>query len=188
MGQHSAPRATTHRQVMPVVLAAALALGLVGLAVSSVTSAAWVDTTRNDGNSWAAGTVSLTDNDSGVAMFSATGLVPGETVQNSIVVTNAGTADLNVRLYGANLSDLNTLAQYLNVKVGTSAGAGDIFTGTLASFASTHTSYANGTAVVALAPAGTNTYHFWVELNAATPDTHQGASASIDFVWEGQTP
>lgn len=188
MGKHAPPRAAAQRQIVPVALAGAVAIGLVAFMISGVTSAAWVDTTRNDGNSWDTGAVSLVDDDSGVALFSATGLYPGAIVENSIVVTNDGTVDLNVRLYGANLSDLDTLAQYLNLKVGTTAGAGDIFDGTLASFASTHTSFATGTAAVALSPTDTHTYHFWVELDAATPDTHQSASASIDFVWEGQTP
>jgi hypothetical protein len=158
--------------------------------ISSVTSATWTDTTRNDGNAWATATVSLTDDAQGVALFSTEGMVPGSEVDNSITVTNAGSAALDVRLYGKDLvnSDgANPLASHLNLKVGTTAGGGDVFDGTLASFAATHADYANGTAVIGLAAAGTQTYHFWVELDSATPQSYAGDSAGIAFVWEGQT-
>lgn len=182
--------AGTRRNLAIVAGAGLTALAMVFFMISSVTSAAWTDTTRNDGNSWATGTVSLTDNDAGVAMFSVTGMVPGQIKQNSIVVTNASTIPLDVRLYGQNLVNTDLLAQYLNLKIGTTAGAGDIFTGTLLGFVDPitgHTSFATGTPVIDMAASGTQTYHFWVELDAATPTEFQTKTAGIDFVWEGKT-
>jgi hypothetical protein len=182
------PAGDTRRRSFAIVGAAALtALGLVTFMISSVTSAAWVDTTENTGNSWATGTVSLTDNDAGVAMFAVTDMVPGQVVENSITVTNDSSVPLDVRLYGENLVNDDLLAQHLNLKIGTTAGAGDIYDGTLLGFSGTHAAFSTGTAVIDLAAAGTQTYHFWVELDSATPTEFQGTSAGIDFVWEGQT-
>lgn len=183
---HLAP--PSHRRGLAVIMLAALiALALVFFMVSSVTSAAWTDTTENAGNSWATGTVSLTDDDGGVAMFSATGMVPGQTVTNDIVVTNGSTVPLDVRLHGANLVNTDLLAQYVNVSIGTTSGASDVYSGTLAAFATAHTEYSNGTPVIAMAAAGTQTYYFSVTLDSATPDAFQNKTAGIEFVWTGQT-
>lgn len=176
------------RRTLAIVAAAAVtALAMVFFMVSSVTGAAWTDTTRNDGNSWATGSVSLTDDDLAVAMFSVTGMVPGQTVTNDITVTNASTVPLDVRLYGANLVNIDLLAPYLNLKVGTTLGGGEVFTGTLAAFATAHTTFGTGTAVIDMAAAGTQTYYFSVQLDTATPTEFQTKTAGIGFVWEGQT-
>lgn len=190
----SAPAHTNRRRTLFLVGSASLtALALVVFMVASVTRAAWTDTTDNAGNSWATGTVELTDDDSDSAMFTASDMLPGDEVTHSITVTNAGSVPLDVKLYGANLADADSLAQHLNLKIGTTAGGHDVYdagdgtTGTLNGFASAHTDYASGTAAITLAAGGTQTYHFTVTLDADTSDTFQGATAGIDFVWEGHT-
>ena len=178
---------TRRRNVAIAAVAAVTALALVFFMISSVTGAAWTDTTRNDGNSWATGEVSLTDDDDGVAMFSVTGMVPGDEVDNSITVTNESSVPLDVRLYGETLADTDELAQHLNLKVGTTEGGAEVYTGTLAGFAAAHTDFASGTTDIDMAADGSQTYYFWVQLDPATPSSFQSASAGIDFVWEGQT-
>lgn len=178
---------TSRRNVTIVAFAAVTALALVVFMISSVTRAAWTDTTRNDGDSWATGTVSLTDDDNGVAMFTTTNMVPGTVVTNSITVTNEGTVPLNVRLYGENVDNDDDLAQHLNLSVGTTANGTEVFSGTLAGF-SARTDWASGGSSISLAASATQTYHFRVELASNTPQSFQGgATAGIDFVWEGQT-
>lgn len=188
---HLDPADSRRRNLAIVAVAALTALALVFFMISSVTSAAWTDTTRNDDNSWATGTVSLTDDDLGAAMFTVTDMVPGDEVDNSITVTNGSSVPLDVRLYGENLTatvfELENLAEYLNVTIGTTEGGDEVYTGTLAGFAATHAAFGSGTAVINMAAAGTQTYYVWVQLDPATPDSFQGASAGIDFVWEGQT-
>lgn len=65
-------------------------LALVSGVVLQVSSAAFTSTTENAGNSWDAGTVTLTDNDSDTALFSVTGLAPEDTGNNCIEVTYSG--------------------------------------------------------------------------------------------------
>jgi predicted ribosomally synthesized peptide with SipW-like signal peptide len=167
------------------VLLAAL---LVGLLVLSGTRAAFTDTTRNDGNSWDTGLITLND-DAQAAMFSATGMVPGDVVTNSIEVTNDSTvASVDVRLYSENLADSDGLAEHLNLKVGTTSGGSDIYDGDVAGFAAAHTTFGNGADNWdGVAPEATRDYHFEVELDPSTPDAFQGASAEVDFVWEAHS-
>jgi hypothetical protein len=167
--------------------------------------AAFSGTTSNPANSWTAGTVKLTDAANGSALLSATGLKPGSTGTAYIELTYGGSLAAATKLYVAG-GDLTTttpsnLAQYLTLKVdegvGSAANCSDFVatvndynpTGstaqTLATFASSATSFANG--VGAWAPAGngaTKNYRFtWTvqDNNAA-----QGLNATVTFTWEAQ--
>ena len=152
--------------------------------------------TNNTSNSWAAGTVTISDDDLGSVTFSVTNMKPGvaNAVENCIVVTYDGSlVPADVSLYGTSGGGLG---DYLDttIEVGSGGAFGDctgfstsstIFSGTLTTFGTTHTDFASG--LVAWSPSATSeslTYRFYVELqddNAA-----QGTSASADFTWEAQ--
>ncbi len=181
-----------------VKLAAPLvALLLVSALVITMSLAAFSDTTDNAGNNWAAGTVIITDDDGGAAMFNATGMKPNDVVTNCIVVTYSGTlTPADVSLYGSvGGTGLDT---YLTVDLDIGSGGvfgdctgfvkdagGDIYTGTLAGFAAAYTDFATG--LQSWSPAATpesKTYRFSLTLqdnNAA-----QGLNASATFTWEAQ--
>ena len=175
------------------VLAATVLLTAAFIVTASL--AAFSDTTDNSGNTWSAGTVILTDDDLGVAMFTVTNMSPG-TVTDCIVVTYSGSVlPADVNLYG--ISGGTGLDDFLDVTV--EEGTGGIFgdctgfsptstifgPGTLTSFAATHTNFTNG--VGAWLPAAnpeSRTYRFTVTLvdnNAA-----QGLNATATFTWEAQ--
>lgn len=176
----------------------ALSLLVVSALVVRLSAAAFVATTDNANNSWQTGEVTLTDDDSGSAMFSATGLVPGQTVENCIVVTYGGSVDAGVRLYGADLTQTNALADDLDLTVDAGSGGGfgdctgftssaNLVTSTaLSTFAATYTNFTNG--LDTWAPTGgsnaTRTYRFRVTLNASS--TAEAATAGYRFVWEAQ--
>jgi len=173
----------------------AVALALVSLVVMVGSRAAFSDTTSNAANSWSAGTVTITDDDSGSAMFNASAMKPGDTVTECIVVTYSGSlVPADVSLYGS--TGGSGLDAYLDmtVDIGTGGVFGDCtgfslsstpFSGTLASFSATHTNFASG--VLAWSPAATpqsRTYRFTLTLqddNAA-----QGLNATATFTWEAQ--
>jgi predicted ribosomally synthesized peptide with SipW-like signal peptide len=69
----------------------------------------------NSGNSFAAGTVLLSDNDSGNAMMSLVSAKPFDSVSACLVVTYTGTLSGTVRLYGSTTG--TGLAQYLNLTI-----------------------------------------------------------------------
>jgi hypothetical protein len=165
----------------------------------TASSAAFFDTTVNTGNTWSAGTVILTDDDAGSAMFTVTNMSPLATVTECIVVTYSGTMlPSDVNLYG--VSGGTGLDAYLDVTVeeGTGGEFGDcnafggfsptstIFaTNTLNNFATNHTNFTNG--VGAWLPAAnpeSRTYRFTVTLQ--DNNLAQGLNATATFTWEAQ--
>ena len=95
-------------------LLTAIAIGLLGIAAGVATQAAFFGTTSNAGNIYGAGTVYITDNDSGTAMLSLSSSTPGASDTGCIDVTYQGSLSSTVRLYG---TISGTLAQYLTLTV-----------------------------------------------------------------------
>lgn len=184
---------------LAVVIAAAL---LVSHVVVRETRAAFSGTTANSSNSFASGTVSLSDDDSGSAMFSVSGMTPGDTVYGCITVTYTGSVDAAVKLYGS--ASTTTLAPYLDltIKEGSMSGgsncqtnfvAGDTIysPGTVSSFLSSHTGWADGLPADSggWTPAGgsnaAKTFQFTVTLQ----DDNNAQNKSVTglaFTWEAQ--
>lgn len=76
------------------------AIGAVVMLAAYGTFAAWTATTTNSGNSIESGTIGITDDDAGQAMFDVADLEPGDTLERCIQVTNTGsTAFDSVKLY-----------------------------------------------------------------------------------------
>lgn len=166
--------------------------------------AAFSSTTVNPSNTFGSGSVVLSDDDSGTAMFTPTLLKPADTGTKCIVVTSTGTLASAVELYATSYSTTNGLSTYLDMVIdegtgGTFASSGptsctgftlgtNIFTGTLASFGTTKTSFATGVGTWAPAGSGspTKTYRIKYTLNAATPNTAQSGTAALGFTWEAQ--
>ena len=158
--------------------------------------AAFSDTTDNSGNTWSAGTVVLTDDDSGSAMFIVSDMAPLATVTECIVVTYSGSlVPATVNLYGVAAGGLDA---YLDLTIEEGSGGvfdncsgfspigGPIFgPGTLTSFAATHTNFGNGAGVWdPAANPESRTYRFTVTLQ--DNDGAQGLNATATFTWEAQ--
>ena len=100
------------RKVLGTVLVTGLLASLAGFATWSAFSA----TSTNPTNQFAAGTVAISDNDAGSAMFNLSGMDPTDPAeQRCIVLTYTGSLASTVRLYGT--TGGSGLADYLNVKV-----------------------------------------------------------------------
>ncbi|PYF97782.1 hypothetical protein SAMN05216184_11447 [Georgenia satyanarayanai] len=185
----------------------------VGLVVSAVliwqaSYAAFIDTTENAGNSWTAGSVTITDNDEGAAMFTAANLVPGSDESQEITVTYEGTANAKVKVYGAGFQVLaptadgqslepvsttgTTLADNIEITIEGSEGgtfvagsSGELFTGTLAEFA---TSHAKANTPMHYDVAGESnrqgTFRFTYRVKDDAPSSVQGQQVRLDFVAE----
>src|SRR4051794_36335387 len=81
------------------VLVSLVVIGLVGTVAGLGAYSAFTSTTTNSGNSFASGTVTLSDNDSGGAMYSVSNRKPGDSVTQCIRVDYTGTLDADVKLY-----------------------------------------------------------------------------------------
>jgi hypothetical protein len=91
-------------------------VGVIAAVAGLATWSAYSSTTSNASNQFQTGSVTLTDNDSGTAMFNMTGARPGDTVSKCITVSYSGTLTSNVVLYGAATGG-NGLDAYLDLKV-----------------------------------------------------------------------
>ena len=111
---------------------AAGVVALVGAAAGWQTFAAFSSTTSNSGNSFSAGTVFVSDNDNGCAMYQAPApggapcntvtldadnKGPGDTVTGCYQVTYTGTLPADMKMYWSPAASGDTLSPYLNLKV-----------------------------------------------------------------------
>lgn len=177
--------------------------GLAGLGVFG----AFTSTTSNSNNSFAAGSVTIGDNDANSALYSVTNAKPGSTTSGCIKVTYTGTLASDVHIYTT--STIGTLGPYVDLTItpGTQTGSpafpsctgfvadsgGALYTGTLANFATTKNSYANGavdfpgTSATSWAVNDAVVYQFTATLQAGAPDTAQGLNTgSHAFTWEAR--
>lgn len=181
------------------VLAVATATSLlvaaaVSISIMQYSRSAFSSTTANSANSWATGSVVLSDDDTGTAMFSASNLTAGQSVVKCIAVTYSGTltSGVNVKLYG---TASGALAPYLNLTVeqGTGGGFGScsgfsgssIYSGTVSGFATAYTNFGNG--LSAFSPSAnpeTHVYRFTVTVQ--NDNNAQSKSATADYTWEAQ--
>lgn len=175
-----------------------LIVGVIGSIAGIGTFSAFSDTTSNDNNSFAAGTVYITDDDAGAALYSVTNQAPLDSVTNCINVTYLGTLDADVHFY-ASLSG-GALEPYVDVLVEEGTGAtafgdctgftpaGTVYTGTLAGMP---TSWASGPATGGTwAQNDTHSYRFTVTLQD-DPAANGGSGGSLStglhsFIWEAQ--
>lgn len=187
------------------VLLTALCVGALGSLAAMGVFGAFSSTTTNAGNTITAGTVAIADNDAGAAMYSIANAKPGESVSKCIKVTYTGSLDADVRIYTT--STIGALGQYVELTItpgtqtspsfpsctGFSADSGGaLYTGTLANFASTKNSYANG--VVDYPGSGTKwaasesvVYQVTATLQSSAPESAQGATTgSHTFTWEAR--
>ena len=192
------------RRLAAVAIAAVIAAGACMAAY-----AAYATYVSNTGNSFAAGSVALSDNDSGTAMFtSLTAARANDSETSCIRVRSDGSLSSTVTLYGA---VSGALAPYLTLTVtrGTDPapvfdncttfvadatnyvgqGAGVIYNGALSSFP---TSFASGITDPAVG-GGTETWtqnevHIYrFVINAGTNTAAQGLSATAAFTWEARS-
>jgi hypothetical protein len=190
--------------VSAVVVAATLAIGAVP------TWSAFSSTTANPGNTFSAGTVILSDNDSGGAMLSLGNLAPGGPIGSSCIeVAYDGSLDAQVRLYGATTG--TGLDPWLNLTVThgvlaggafpscaqftadaadyTGLGAGVVYTGTLQDLADNHATALDDPQPAARETWTTGEHHAYkitVGLDAAAPSSAAGLTATQAFTWEAR--
>ncbi|NII40741.1 hypothetical protein E9228_001377 [Curtobacterium flaccumfaciens] len=179
---------------IPVALVAS------GVVVSTASYSAFSAETVNPTSNWTAGSVALTDDDNGSALFTATGLKPGSADAKCIAVTSTGSLASTVKLYGTNPVTTKDLASNISITIeqGTGGGFGSCsgftaagapaYTGTLAGFGSAATGFSTG--VGSWAPTGTasdtKVYKVSYSVPTSAPSTVMGGTASLGLTWEAQ--
>lgn len=193
------PKFTRRSSRLATAIALPAAVVAAGLIVSTSSYAAFSSTTSNEGSSWTAGSVQLTDDDAGRALFSVPNAKPGDSGTNCIAVTSTGSLASDVRLYAADARTTAGLSDQLvlTVEQGTGGGYGTcagfaaqstVFDGRLSGFTGAHSSFATGAAT--WSPTGTasetRTFRITWKLADDAPNSAQGGTATTSFVWEAQ--
>ncbi len=176
------------------LLASTAVLGVLAAAMSAVVFSAFSATTENAGNSFATGSITLTDNDSGSALFNVSGADANDTYTRCIKVTYASTGSVNasVKLYGT--TGGTGLDAYLDVAItrGTGdaadcsdfAGATSIYSGTLQAFPD---NYAGGTNDTDASWSNGETATYRVAVTVQDNNAAQGLTATQTFTWEARS-
>ncbi len=189
------------------LLLTVMLVSVVGSVAAFGTFSAFSSSTENPGNNFDAGTVFISDNDAGSALYNVVNRKPGDFIEKCIKVTYSGSLASDVKLYlpdaiNAQVGDYTNLT--ITSGTGTAAACTDfaadatnsnVFNGTLEGFSTAHSSYANGLADFPLAKTkwDTNdavTYKYRVELqdnNAANAGNAPGyQSGTHKYVWEAR--
>jgi len=185
-----------------VMLTVAL-LVLAALVIGLGTWAAFSSTTTNPGNNFASGTVVISDNDGGSAMFNLSNLKPNDSADRCIQVTYTGTLPSSVRLYGTVAG--SGLDDYLDVTVTRGVipsgafpdcssftpdstdyngdGPGVIFSDVLGNYPAT---YAAGIVDPSASWGNGDVHAYQFEVTQEDNNSAQGLTATSDFTWEAR--
>ena len=181
-------------------------VALAAAAVSVAVYAAFSSTTSNPGNSFAAGSVTLTGNNTASAFYNVTGAKPGDSsTAKCMKVTYTGSLPSTVKLYRSAFTGGTGLDQYVNVTItkgpGGSAtdcsdfpstGTSAVYSGTLqalgTSFADPNAlSLTNQTGAAAWASGDAVNYKVQATLPSGVSSAAQGLTTGThSFTWEAQ--
>jgi hypothetical protein len=201
------PRAPRRRR--PRLLATAVAiLAVLALLATKPTWSAFSNTTANSANTAAAGTVTLTDNDAGAAIFTLTNLVPGDSDSGCLQVTYTGTLPALVRAHHTTTGSTLAAALDLTITRGTIAsgsfddctgftadpvnyaglGTGIIYAGTLAGLGSDWTGglVDPKTATVPEAWTTNEVHAYKLKLTVRDDNSAQNSTIATSFTFEAQ--
>jgi hypothetical protein len=200
------PRTTRRSRRIAVAAAGPLAVLLAGGLVWQASDAAFTSSTRNAGNAWSSGQVTLTDDDLGAAAFTVERLTPGDTGEKCIVVTSNSDVSGEVRAYTQNLVVDSSLEDHILLKLEQGVGGsfndctgfvpapGSLPAQPLSTLSTVNYDYATGGSrwLTTGTPGETRSYRgTWTfdttGLTQAEIDGLQGARVSVDIVWELQS-
>jgi hypothetical protein len=171
-------------------LASVVVVGVLGSVVALGVFGLFSATTQNSGNEISSGTIAISDNDAGSAMFNITNAKPGDSWTRCIKVLYSGSLPADVKLY--ELGGGGPLSPYLKLKLEQGAQAESTFpsctgftpdgTGTIyegPGFGSIGSTYDTGAPVVPFgktvwSPGEALVFRATLTLDAAAPEIAQG--------------
>jgi spore coat-associated protein N len=168
---------------------AALAVVLAAVGITVGSGANFTASAANPGNVFTTGTLSI-GNSPSTALFTASGLKPGDVNTGTVDITNTGSVTGDFALKTANATGSTALLGQLDLVVADcgawtttapscTTGTTNVYSGKLGSLTNAALgSYAGGVK---------HRYKFTVTLPSSTDDTFQGKTAQVDFAWSAQT-
>lgn len=197
------PRPRCRRAPWLTGLAAAGCVVLVWQTSGSAFSTDTADSSRAElASSRSGGSLALSLDNASTARFTATNLKPGATGTRCLAITSSGRLPATVKMYGTEAATSRALASWITLTITQGSGSRSgrcagftplptgarLYSGTLARFARTATSYRSGLGTWAPTGAAPQTRVFRISytLQAGTPNSAQAGTAAITFTWEAQ--
>jgi hypothetical protein len=188
------------------ILRTLVVLGVLACIAGAGVFSAFSSQTDNPGNVVTAGTVALSDNDAGSALYALTAAKPGESQSSCIKVTYTGSLNANVRIFtpstigelGPNVtlkidSGTQTTPSFPSCTGFTPDSGGALFEGTLSAFATEHNNFATGvvdfpgTSATKWVTNDSVIYRVTATLSASAPESAQGKTTGTHIIrWEAQ--
>ena len=179
--QHVHPR---RRRRFAALLAFAIASGSLGAGALSL--AIFTDSQAVTGNAFATGTIDISTTPA-TALFSVTGMMPGDASTATIQVNNAGTGALRYAISTAVVSGPTLAAQLqLDVYAGAACTGTALYSGALDAAAVGSNAQGAQAGDRALAGGANETLCFKATLPLATGNSFQNTSANVTFTFDAE--
>lgn len=166
---HSATTSASRRVLVP--LATLLAAGAVAIG----SGATFTSTSANALSGVTSGTLAQSNSAENRAIFNLKDVKPGDVLNGSLTISNTGSLPAALSL--TEVSSANAFAD--NLKLTIADGPRTVYAGTFGGLQD-----GLKQELGEFAPGQAATYTFTVALDAATPNTFQGASASATYQWD----
>lgn len=167
------------KSLLGIKMTPAIVIALVVGAITSVgvagTYAEFTAQSANPGNTFSAATIALSTDHPSNSIFSATNMVPGDSITRTVEVQNSGTADFT---YTITASDENAPSNALwtdltnGLQITAADGSTQLYSGPISQLTQVSTG-------VTLGPGAAQTLTFTVSLPTSADNSLQGLSDSI---------
>jgi hypothetical protein len=177
------------------IAASLLAIGLATSVAVIGSTASWTAQTQNAGNSVTAGTLDLTNDRNGTALFEATGVKPGESGATTVTLKNAGSTPIAVTLTQDQVVN-GFAASSMKLQIHDSARNWCYYPTSAAGACSGYGTWSDAAKLTSLALPATDGSAKWAagethafrvgwKLDTSSPNSDQGKTASFRLVWDG---
>ena len=184
------------------ILVSLMIIAVVAASITGGAMALFTDTETSAANAFTAGTLDLALTNGVPLPFTVSGMAPGDVVYGGLQVSNSGSLDLRYAMT-TTADGASTLDEQLDLTIDVVTGAGvdtiwytadDVVgeanvygpDGVLSSAAIGDSSQGAQAGDRALAAAGNERLRFKVTLPLTTDDSYQGATCTVDFVFDAE--
>jgi hypothetical protein len=160
------------------ILIVALVVIVIAVLVATFSFSLFTSSSANPGNVVGSGSMTVNNSGEGKAILTAENLLPGQSTDGTVSITNVGDADGDFTLSASNLTDTPSdpgLSGALTLVV-TQDGTGEIYNGLLAAFSEEDL----GTWEAGEA----HEFTFAVTMDSNAGNDYQDAKTTLDFTWD----
>lgn len=156
----------------------ALVVIVIAAVVVTFSFSLFTSSSANPGNMVGTGTIEIENSDEGLAILTVDGLLPGESAEGTVTITNVGESEGDFSVTGDNLVDTPAtpaLSSVLTLVI-TDETAAEVYNGSIASV---------GTVDLGTwQPDDTHTYTFTVLFAETADNSFQNGQTTLDFTWD----